>query len=317
MAITWWGIKASIATLNAYIFCSRKKKKVLEHSTWSARRSQRVTELDAIPGMPNGMPQANADMVAMTLSPPAEHASGAICVVNISSEHVPGFCLGGSNAYLNAYDLVRLGKNPEAVSATRERVDQALAELVGQSAKDIYFVAAELNGTGIRFYGDICLVLESPENLAQSVILESNSYDLVRAPKSAMTTTPATLLQEAQHMSGRWGDDLSAVAAIKIFAYRQSQRRLTTGQVSDGLLDDEDYIEVLRIGSFSVKDVKEARLSAASVAEDGRIDERLRSGPIPDAASLKWRHQRRQAERSLVQHGVPVRVVSTTSRTRS
>ncbi len=310
MTITWGGIKASIATLNAYSFCSRKKIEVLEHSTWSARRSQRVTELDAIPGMPAGMPKANVDTIS-------ENASRAICVVNISSEHVPGFCLDGSNAYLNAYDLVRLGINPKAVSRTRRRVDQALEVIVGGSAKDIYFVAAELNGTGIRFYGDICLVLESAENLAESVILESNSYDLVRAPKSAITTTDDELQREARNMSGHWGEDLSAVAAIKIFAYRQSQRRLTTGQVSDGLLDDEDYIEVLRIGSFSVKDVKEARLSAASVAQDGRIDERLRSGPVPDAASLKWRHQRRQAERSLVQHGVPVRVVSTTSRTRS
>ncbi|GBQ24903.1 hypothetical protein AA12717_1924 [Gluconacetobacter sacchari DSM 12717] len=260
--------------------------------------------------MPAGMPKTNVDTIS-------ENASRAKCVVNISSEHVPGFCLGGSNAYLNAYDLVRLGKNPKAVSQTRARVDQVLAGLVGRPAKDIYFVAAELNGTGIRFYGDICLVLKATKALAQSVILESNSYDLVRAPKSAMTPTEEELQREAQHMSGHWGADLSAVAAIKIFAYRQSQRRLTTGQVSDGLLDDEDYIEVLRIGSFSVKDVKEARLSAAGVAQDGRIDERLRSGPIPDAASLKWRHQRRQAERSLVHNGVPVRVVSTTSRTRS
>ncbi|NHN90495.1 hypothetical protein [Acetobacter sicerae] len=309
MAITWGGIKAFIATLNAYSFSSRKKIEVLEHSTWCARRSQRVAELNAIPGMPVGMPKANVDTIS-------KNASRAMCVVNISSEHVPGFCHGGSHAYLNAYDLVRLGKNPEAVSRTRKRVDQALAALVRQQAEDIYFVAAELNGTGIRFYGDICLVLQSAENLAGSVILESNSYDLVRAPKSAMTKTDAELQREARNMSGHWGKDLSDIAAIKIFAYRQSQRRLTTGQVSDGLLDDEDYIEVLRVGSFSVKDIKEARLSAASVAQDGRIDERLRSGPIPDAASLKWRNQRRQAESSLVHYGVPVRVVSTTSRTR-
>lgn len=284
---------------------------------WSTRRGKRVAELNALVGMPSGIPQANADMIASTLSPTAKGAAGAVCVVNIASEHVPGFCTNGSNAYLNAYDLVRLGVNPKAVSPTRARVDQALTSLVNIPASDIYFVAAELNGTGIRFYGDICLVLRHDDDLAKLFILETNSYDLVRAPKSLITTTDSDLLKEAKDMSGQWAGDLSAIATIKIYAHRQSQRRLTTGQISDGLLEDEDYIEGLRIGSFSVGDIKEARLSAAGVAQDSRIDERTRSGPIPDAASLKWRHQRRQAERALVQYGVPVQVVSTTSRTRS
>jgi hypothetical protein len=288
-------------------------------TNWSQELANRIADLNTVPGMPAGIPAANADMIATVVVPAPggkTPTSGASCVANISSEHIPSFCAAVGVGYLNAYDLVRLGIDPKAVSPTRARVDAALAAVTRHAASNIYFVAAELNGTGIRFYGDLCLVLKPWATLDKTVLLSTNSYDLVRKPLSASTTSSATLLTEAGKLAGLWDQDLASMAGLKVLAHRYGTRRLTTGQVSDSLLDDEDYLEVLRIGPFSVADVEEARLSAAGVAQDARIDERLRHGPTPDPAALKWRQRRRNAERMLVAHGVPVRVVATTGRTR-
>ncbi len=282
---------------------------------WRDRLKRRIANLNRLTGMPSGIPDANAKTVALVVQSSGA-STGALCVANIASAHVPDFCAAKGAGYLNAYDLVRLGKNPGAVSATRNRVDKAISTVASEPADRIYFLAAELNGTGIRFYGDLCLVLNPAAAIGGTTILETNSYDLVRPPRSARTRTDAGLKAEANDMSGSWAKDLPAIAAIKLFAQRQDHRRVTTGSVSDALLDDEDYIEVLRIGAFGVGDLKEARLSASGVAQDGRIDERTRFGPVPDAAALMWRAQRREAERELAAAGVPVRVVTTSGRAR-
>src|SRR4029079_16002742 len=79
-------------------------------------------------------------------------------------------------------EKVRLGDSMPV--PTRLGVDEALAKLTAGPKESIYFGAVELNGTGVRFYGDLCLIL-APQNVPQTtVILESNSYDLVRPPST-------------------------------------------------------------------------------------------------------------------------------------
>ena len=65
-----------------------------------------------------------------------------------------------SEPYKNGYDLgqYRIGEPPPGKSLkSREIVDRALPLQNGQKPNDVYFGAIELNGAGIRFYGDVCL----------------------------------------------------------------------------------------------------------------------------------------------------------------
>src|ERR1700688_4208651 len=92
--------------------------------------------------------------------------AGARMVVNLSSEHVPAFCEASrkreKKPFKNGYDLHKyhIGGPPSGEKLkNREIVDRALPFNDNDSAEDVYFGAVELNGAGIRFYGDACPVL--------------------------------------------------------------------------------------------------------------------------------------------------------------
>jgi hypothetical protein len=250
--------------------------------------------------------------------------SGARMVVNISSAHVPAFCRasasGEARPYKNAYDLgrYRLGDEaPEAAPPRRVYVDRALP--VKPSPAEIYFGAIELNGTGVRFYGDVCLVLRLEAVDPSTVILDRNSYDLVRPPISDRFDfgDVRAMRREAKRLAGRWDRDRGSMVALKMLQSSSSTiRRVSTGQVSGSMLDDEDYIEVLKVGSFGASNVQEARLSAAEAAVDARTAEAMRLGPMPSAAAVLWRLRRRTAERALGRVGLQMRVVTTSGRVR-
>lgn len=247
---------------------------------------------------------------------------GAHMVVNIAAVHVPSFCNPppGSKAYLNGYDLgkfTRFVGTPPPGAKVREQVDAILATLTGQPSNELYFGAIELNGSGIRFYGDICLVLATVPN--GTVILSSNSYDLVRPPMTPRGTVPdpSAMAINGFLMSGRWGIDATEMAALKVLAsLNVTERRLTIGQISSTVLNDEDYLEVLRVGTFTHTDIPEARVAATDAAAEAQIGEHLRLGPTPTLAELQWRKHRRAAAQALRDKGIPFKVVTTSGRVR-
>jgi len=255
----------------------------------------------------------------------ADPRAGARMVVNISSAHVPGFCAASRDddphAYKNAYDLgkYRLGDSPPpALLPARVIVDRALP-IAPLTAERIYFGALELNGTGIRFYGDICLVLARGKVDGETVILDRNSYDLIRSPIREIidgTANPdQTRKEQAWRMRGLWKKDLGSMASHKVLSMLGVRsRRCTTGQISEALRDDEDYIEILRDGSFNAKDLQEARISAPEAGRDAFTADRLSSGPAPRMEVLLWRERRRKAEEELRLTEVPVSVVTTSGR---
>jgi hypothetical protein len=192
-----------------------------------------------------------------------------------------------------------------------------IAGVADCAPEKIYYAAAELNGSGVRFYGDICLVLDTVD--ASTLVLDRNSYDLMRPPMSTQfdTNDGAALGAEVRKISGRWQQDLPAMAAVKVLATpRASGRRMTTGQISEGLLSDEDYVEVILTSSFEAGAVHEARLLASDVANEEHIARREMTGPPPTPTALQWQSRRRDAERALHSVNVPVRVVTETGRVR-
>jgi hypothetical protein len=296
---------------------------------WAQRASK---EIGKKPGGANGMPGANADMVRRVIrgmgpdKDVADPACGARAAINIAAVHVASFCNAPQNgkAYKNTYDLGKtplLGKAPQdAKLPVRALVDKALCSVTNSSENEIYFGAVEVNGSGIRFYGDICFILKPEVIDNDTVVLTSNSYDLARPPITPAGSKPAaaTLQLHVRTMAGLWARDTPDMAVLKAFAARNvSERRLTTGQVSEVVLDDEDYLEMLKLGSFDASSLQEARVSAADAAAEGQIGEQLRLGLCPSLAELQWRKHRRAAVKALQGHGIRTRVITTSGRVRA
>jgi hypothetical protein len=278
------------------------------------------------------MALANADMICRIMAGMGpdknkpDPACGARVVLNIAAVHVPSFCEAPKDgrAYKNTYDLKTTQAltqiPPGSIIPARALVDNILTTVTGTTADQIYFGAVEVNGAGIRFYGDICFVLNGDVPKPDTVVLTSNSYDLIRPPitPSGQKPTPATLKPYVDEMAGLWRAHTAFMATLKTIGSRAvTDRRLTTGQISAAVLDDEDYLEVLKIGSFDVTNLQEARVSAADAAAEVQIGEQLRLGPCPSLAELQWRKHRRAATKALQKQGVRTRTVTTSGRVRT
>jgi len=273
---------------------------------------------------------ANSDSIRRTASglgpdgTKIDPRAGARMVVNISSAHIPALCAasaqGRTNAYKNCYDL---DPTLSTISANRLLVDAALPLRAGTKAAQMYFGALEMSGIGVRFYGDVCLVLKREAVPQDTIILDRNSYDLVRSPHAQLVAATVPAAQEQarrtilRNWSGQWDKDLAAIAAIKaINVLGLRNRRWTTGQISAAVRDDEDYIEVLKAGSFGVADLQEARISAADAAHDALVHSRVATGSAPRFEALLWSDRRRSAEKALREAGVPLNIVVGSGRTR-
>jgi hypothetical protein len=293
---------------------------------WSAALKEFKDRL--VPGDPRrrSFAEADIDMVQRAVrglgpdSAATELPSGGVRVVfNLSSAHVPDFCQDG---YRNAYDLGRyvVGEIQDENPPRRVQVDLAIGGFFKLEPNEIYFGAAELNGSGVRFYGDVCLVLNPRPSPNMTALLDRNSYDLLRAPiYESFTKAQAQGGTDAVVMDygGRWDDALCPIVAIKVLEGRvAANRRITTGYVSEGVLADEDYVEVLRKGSFVCEDLEGARTTTADAARESFIGSRERSGQPISLAELNWREVRQGARAALDQAGVAMRVVISSGRIR-
>ena len=261
--------------------------------------------------------------------------AGARVAFNISSAHIPGFAADNSAAaYKNRYDVSgrRIGeKPPSSEPGFRELIDQLLAAEAGKiearqvEPEKLYYGAVELNGAGVRYYGDVSLILLPDTDGAEdkTLVLDRNSFDLISPPLRTRTCPngwwdEAAAAKELAVLAGKWSTDLVNMAICKILGGGANpERRITVGGVSEGVLADEDYIEVIRTSSFNVTNLAEARVSAADAAVDGMIADRVHRGPTPNWTELMWRHRRRKADQALRAKGIVTRVVISAGRVRT
>lgn len=284
---------------------------------------------------------ANINAIRAALKGQGPHGSstdtnkGMRVVVNLAARHAVAFLdtLSGRPAhgrYLNGSGLRKLAGKPLSSTTVRSRVDAVVSKVASSFGRtvaphDIHYGAAELNGTGISYFGDVCIVLKPDEVPAGTLTLLRNSYDLTVAPLFEMIYEPgnsamteANAKAEMSDWAGQWPDDARDIAAVKILQHAPpSERRLSTGQISKGVLDDEDYIEIALETGFKPSEVQELRLSADDVACEARIADRQLRGPSPTAAEMIWRYRRRQVDRNGRREGLPCRVVTHVGRGRA
>jgi hypothetical protein len=297
-------------------------------TNWQQEVSDEITSLALNDAVREEFLRENIESVGQVIaglgpddSKPREGA-GARVVFNMSCAHVADFCndsTSSPNAYKNAYKF----------SPSRKRIDvDEVIEICAMTSgakffkEDISFGAVETSGTGIRFYGDMCLVLKPPADMNQLLLIDRNSYDVARNPISQRVqgevargvTEQQARVNEMIHWLGKWAD-LAHMLAMKIIRRLPlAARRWTTGQVAQAVLEDEDYCEVLYPRSFNTSDLAEVRVSAADAAAESDIAHREQAGEAPAIHEVAWRDQRRAARRALTKAKVPVRVVTTPGR---
>ena len=300
---------------------------------WELKLERLVEQLSEDNNHPK-MVDANSNMIRRTLTGlgPDEDDSDTDrslnVVVNTSAAHIPAFCKASKNneekPYKNSYDLGktrRIGDYPDADHLPRRvKVDAAVEAVTSIDQDSIYFAATELNGCGIRFYGDLCLVLSDQVIDEHLHILETNSYDIIREPRhdGSHPIKESSLVSSLKDMHGQGPDEWVQMATIKVLEIRgKTSRRLTTGQISDAILEDEDYIEVLLSKSFGAGDVREVRTTAGDIARQGQIQRDAVLGPTPALAELEWRNQRRSAFDALNKMNVTYRTVTQQGRVKA
>ena len=262
--------------------------------------------------------RANAEAIRNTIrsgDPNIDKNSvgGACVVLNMAAAHIPDFCRDG---YKNVYELT-VGGQPPHVSETRRFVDDGLKGAFGIDPEQTWFAALELTGAGIRFYGDICLVLKRESIAADLQMLDRNSYDLVRDPIKVEVGRDSVLCEGTARELGfyYWGE-LQSVAVRKVMQQTpvENDRRLTAGDIAEKLRADEDYAEVFWQKKIDTGEILEARTSASDAAAETLAAVQLATGPSPSLAQLTSRAQRRRAQDELQRAGVPFRVVTTSGR---
>jgi hypothetical protein len=300
--------------------------------TWEKRVQERSKELPAEKGEAAGFREAQIQAICRTVAGVSSHSGKAnkdrstAAVANISSAHVPAFVEASqqlhTTPYKNYYDLGKNQLGDPGTFTKREQVDRCLPLGAAKEAvdyKQVYFCAAELNGAGIPYYGDLCLVLSNEAVGEQTRVLDRNSFDFLRDPFDTRSgsggVNVSELTQVMKSHSGSWSEDLPNMVAVKALEVPLPRaRHVTVRQVSDMVLADEDYLEILKIGSFAVKDLREVRMTSSVASLAASIAERTANGPAPPPAELLWERRNREARWALRRAGCPVKVVTTEGR---
>jgi hypothetical protein len=232
--------------------------------------------------------------------------SGLRVVLNISAHALLAFL--AERRYRKLYEHPVIGGVRRGPSPERVQVDQRLG--FGADARHYYFGAVALGGTGVRFYGEYCMVLKPDAVDSESQILDRDSYDLLLPPLSNALPDVAAIVRMLQ---GRWTADAIDMLTLKLLPeVRGAHRLITTGTVSEMILHDQEFVEVhlRKPGAFSPDSIEEVRQSPDEVAIEARILARSNAGFPPTAVEVRWLNQREHVVSALETEGMQYRVVT-------
>jgi hypothetical protein len=226
--------------------------------------------------------------------------SGLRMVVNITADALRSFLREG--AYRNLYQNPVIGGTPRGPSDERKEVDVRLG--IGSNT---YFGAVALGGSGIRFYGEYCMVLKLRRLTSDTRILDRDSFDLLNEPLSKLEQSS----EQLACLCGTWGDDRVEMAVRRVLPELSHDVRLvTSGTISEAVLRDQEYIEIHLDGTFATDDIAEVRHSPDDASTEISISEREREGLTTTLVERMWRQRRADVASDLEANSVPQRVVT-------
>jgi hypothetical protein len=209
--------------------------------------------------------------------------------------------------YKNTYELKAGAGQDKAVNPRRRRIDDAL--FGKDCGRNYYYGALAIGGSGIRYYGEYCLVMDL--DLTRAKLFDRNSWDLEFEPL-ANKDKHAVI----EHLSGEW-KDAEYIAKLKVLPQLAEVVRLTTtATVSDAVLRDESFIEIHYPEKFDAKDIYEVRESPSLSAIEQHLESRLRHRHPINLEECLWLTRRGHVKTMLGRARVKSRVVETTGRSR-
>lgn len=195
-----------------------------------------------------------------------------------------------------------VGGRARRPSAERQRVDA----LFGLTS-DTYFGALALGGTGVRFYGEYCMVIRLERIPDQTGLIDWDTYDVLSEPLKGLDLSDRQL----HCLKGTWAADAVDMALRRVLSEITHDARLvSSGTVSERLMRDQEYIEVHLDGTFTPGDVEEVRLSPDDVAAESTLAERERQGLHTTLVERVWLQRRHDVLRELAAARLPIRVVT-------
>ena len=213
-----------------------------------------------------------------------DEITGVRMVVNIPADALLNFLR--SKRYLNAYSRPIVGGQPREPSVTRVQVDEWLGF---EDPENHYFGAVAMGGTGVRFYGEYCMVLRPETVPPETRVFDRNSYDLTRPPFDQEEDKPRVV----RALGGTWGKDLVSLVMMKLLAsMREVPWLVTLGTISDEILHDEEFVEVHLRGEFGPADLEEIRQAPEDESVELDIERRYRAGAMPATEEMLWRGRR-------------------------
>lgn len=274
--------------------------------SWQLRVSRWLREAEAAE-LPHSFLKANAESIA-ALTDGVD--SFVRMVVNIGADALLAFLKDG---YKTVYDMPVIGGVPRAPSKTRKKVDRLLfgasSTPSSNPGKEYCFGALSLGGTGIRFYGEYCMVI-NPQRIRQGYpqLLDRNSYDLLKPPLSQMH-------QQVDYLKGRWEKDIANIITFKVLPRLASHHFLATaGTIADLILHDEEYLEVHLKGRFISNDVEEIREDMQDQAVDRQIKDNFAAGILPSLEEILWASRRAILKTELKREKISTRIVGSSGR---
>lgn len=230
--------------------------------------------------------------------------------VNIPAHALLGFI--ADKTYKNTYERKReIGSDPgDKVNSRRQRVDTAL---FGVEASKFYFGALALGGTGVRFYGEYCMILRHDTVPPDTKLMDRNSWDIEFPPLDGFDKAAVVA-----SLKGTWSADAVAMATLKVIPQiRESVRLMTAGQVSEAILHDESFIEVHKRESFKPSDLHEIRESPVDAAIESQIVHRFERAAPPTLEEAIWVTRRVHVSYKLADSAIRSRFVASSGRERS
>jgi hypothetical protein len=233
--------------------------------------------------------------------------SGLRMVVNIPAEALLAFVKDGE--YGNVYAEPIIAGKKRTPSAARIKVDALLG--FGEKAPNYFYGAAAMGGTGVRFYGEYCMVLKPDRVADDTQIFDRNSFDLLFPP---LVSAP-DLTKIVSTLRGKWSSDAVDMLALRVLPLLEGAERLITlGTVSDAVLHDEDFLELHKYESFNLNDLEEIRETPEDQAFHTHIVEYLDEGGLPMLEEFVWVARRIRVAEALRRLGLRTRVVSSSGR---
>lgn len=237
--------------------------------------------------------EANEESIRRRLDDPS---TAARVVVNIWASALLDFLR--IDQYQNAYERARVGGPP--VLEHRVAVDRR----VGIDEK-AYFGAVAIGGSGVRYFGEYCMVLKMGIVPGSTRLLDRDSFDVLYSPLKFWTDQ-----QIIDVLGGSWShvDDMLLMRVLPRIPH--DFQVITSGTIIELALTDQEYIEVHLTDSFKLRDISQILDSPESTATEARILERQRSGLSNPMHELDWSRIRARLAKELDKRKVRQRVVS-------